>query len=202
MFDFEIDLRGFERKARDFGAAQDQVRFSLAYSLTGATSSTLKRLIAETWPKHVEVRNRGFLRQALRVERATKANLASAITTAGTRAGARGNLALHAGGGIRRAKKRLAIPPTGSVRRTSGGVAAAQKPRTVIDRTPKRALRVTSRGIFVGEGGRLRLKYTFRPVARIKPDVPFRQDFARYMSDELRRELPKAVAKAMKTRRR
>ena len=52
------------------------------------------------------------------------------------------------------AKRRLAIPPVGIVRRTSRGVSASQTPRAIIDRTPKRALRLNATGIFAGRDGR------------------------------------------------
>jgi hypothetical protein len=51
---------------------------------------------------------------------------------------------MHADGGTKQARKRLAIPAK-DIKRTSRGVSKSQTPRAIIDRTPKRALRVTTR---------------------------------------------------------
>jgi hypothetical protein len=53
----------------------------------------------------------------------------------------------------------------------------------------------------VGEGGKLRLRYTFKPSARQPKDVPFRETFARFMAAEARTQFGPAMLKAMRTRR-
>jgi hypothetical protein len=142
-------------------------------------------------------RNAGFIRASLQTEWATKYNLTVSIYDKLDH----GNLALHATGGTRTARGgRLAIPQ-GMIRRTSRGVSKSQTPGAIIARTPKRALRVTSTGIFVGEHGRLRLAYKLQPSVNIKPDVPFKRDFTRFMREEIAKAFPVRLAEAMRTAR-
>ena len=49
MIDFALDLSAFERKARQLGAAQDQIPFAMANALTAAAFKTREALIGETW---------------------------------------------------------------------------------------------------------------------------------------------------------
>lgn len=198
MADFQINFDDFLRRADEIGAARDQVPFALANAMTSAAFRTKTLLATDTWPKAVESRNKNFLRAALHVEPARKHDLTvSIVDTLG-----RANLAQHADGGTERPRSStFAIPPAGSVKRTARGVAASQRPRAIIANTPKRALRITPRGIFIGIGGRLHLKFSFKPSAQIKRDVPFREDFARYMAEELKRTFVVAMERAMRTRR-
>jgi hypothetical protein len=48
MFDLQIDLSAFERKARQLGAAIDQVPVALANTLNEAAFATRGSLISET----------------------------------------------------------------------------------------------------------------------------------------------------------
>jgi hypothetical protein len=194
-----FDVSEFERRARELDAAADQIPFALANALTRAAFRTKARLAEETWPQHVQVRNKGFMKQALQIVPATKRNLTIEIFD---RLG-RANLKAHADSGTIRPQRarNLAIPPEGTVTRTARGIPDRQKPKAIIASTPKRALRITPKGIFVGQGGRLRLKYAFAPLARVKKDVPFREDFERFMRQELREAFPITMRKAMATRR-
>ncbi|GJD59713.1 hypothetical protein [Methylobacterium dankookense] len=198
-----FDFDEWDRAVRRLGASIEQVPFTLSVALNDATRKAADRLAADTWARHVEVRNRNFARYALRInQRANKRNLMTEIIENPALAG-RGNFGMQATGGTKRARKgKLAIPLKGSVQRTARGVRANQRPAAVIARTPKRALRVTDRGILVGEKGRLRLKFSLEPQARQPAHVPMGRDFQSYMRDELRAALPAAIAKAMGTRRR
>jgi hypothetical protein len=193
----EFDLSDFERKAYELNGAIDQVPFALANAMSRAAFQTREFMVKDMWPRYVEQRNRNFLRASLHIEKATKRNLRVEIFDELNR----GHLKLHAYGGLKKARKRLAIPPKGSVRRTSRGVIKSQTPRAIIDRTPKRALRITSNGIFVGQGGRLHLRYAFKTSATVRPDVPFIPEFRRMMKEEAHRNFPKAMVNAMRTRR-
>jgi hypothetical protein len=76
------------------------------------------------------------------------------------------------------------------------------RPKELVESTPKRALRIIpGKGIFVGKGGRLNLRYSFKPSATIRPDVPFEQDFRRYMIDKIEEQFPIRLGEAMRTRR-
>jgi hypothetical protein len=193
----EFDLRDYEREAKHLGAFIDQVPFAMANAMTTAAFKTRTLLIDDTWPVHVTARNKTFMRAALRVIPAKKHNLEVSIIDVLHR----GALELHARGGTKTPlRSRLAIPPKG-VRRGAHGIPVGLRPRAIVDNTPKRALRITSKGIFVGSGGRLHLKYSFSASAHIKPDVPFYEDFERYMTQEMMTAFPVSLEKAMATRR-
>lgn len=190
----EIDLSEFERRAREIGGAVDQVPFALSVALNDAAFKTRTRIIAETWPSAIQVRNKSFMRAALRVDPSTKAKLNISIFDTLNRA----HLKKHAVGGVKQARGRLAIP-TAAVSRGASGVRASQKPGAL-----KRAV-VKGNLIFQAEGrgktSKLRLMYKLTRQAKIKQDVPFYPDFDRFMLDEARAAFPKAMAKAMRTRR-
>ncbi len=192
-----FDLSDFERLTAKFGGAGDQMPFALANAMSRSTLVLRDVMTDDVWPKHVKTRNKRFLSAALRVEKATKRKLSVALYDSL----GRGHLALHARGGIKRSKKRLAIPPTGAVRRTAKGVSKNQKPRAIIDTTPKRALRVLPHGIFVGRGGRLHLVYAFRERAEQGADVPFDQAWNTIFRAQAHKEFPRALALAMATKR-
>jgi hypothetical protein len=197
MFEMQFNMVDLERQARKLDGAIDQVPYALSLALNKAGTNTRQVLVQDTWPRHVTQRNAGFIGRALRTEFATKQNLRVEIYDDLNR----GHLKLHAEGGTKIAKRQLAIPPQGSVTRTSSGVRKSQKPAAIIASTPNRALRITARGIFFGEGGRLHLKYGLTMSAAQPADVPFEQAFESTMRDEVRTSFPAAMAKAMSTRR-
>jgi hypothetical protein len=199
MFDLRIDLSSFERRAAEMTSQIDQLPFALSKSMNEAAQKTREKLVNETWPSHVQVRNKRFIGAALRIDYSTKRKLLVAISNKGIPD--RGHLNLHAKGGVKQARGRLAIPPPGAVTRTAKGVRADQKPRAIVKNTPKRALRVTPKGIFVGKGGRLNLKYSFKSSASQPKDVPFIDDFIASMQQELRLAFPAAMRKALRSRR-
>lgn len=196
MIDVKCDFREFERMARQIGGAVDQVPFALAGAINDALFKTRGKLINETWPQSVTVRNNSFMRGALRIEKATKGNLRGEINSSGV--GDRGHLALHAKGGVKQARGMLAVP-TSRVRRTGRGVIPSQKPRAL-----KRAVKkgnLIFQVVGRGKNERLELMYKLQPMARIKKDVPFVEDFRRSLLAEVRASFPAAMAKAMSTRR-
>lgn len=200
MFELKLDLFDFERKAHQIGGAIDQVPFALSRSLNQAADNARTLLVQDTWPRSVTVRNRGFLRWALHIVYSTKTQLSVEIND--ERAQGRGHLALHAKGGTKRARNRLAIPPQGTVTRTSSGVRRSQRPAAIIAKTPKRALRITPRGIFVGVRGQgLTLKYLFRRSVEQPADVPFEDAFRDAIRRDAAASFPAEMKKAMLTRR-
>jgi hypothetical protein len=195
--DFEIDCKAFERRAKELHGTIDQVPFALAKAMNAAAKNTRQVLVQDTWPQHVLQRNSSFIGRALRTDFATKRNLRVEIYDSLGRA----HLKLHDAGGTKEAKGRLAIPPLGAVSRGSSGVRRSQRPRAIIANTPKRALRITPKGIFVGKGGHLRLMYAFKPSASQPADVPFSATFRETMAIALRAAFPAFVKAAMATRR-
>jgi hypothetical protein len=199
---FKLNLREFERAAEDLGAASDQTPFALSVAMNRAVQDTRRYLIERTWPSSVQVRNKGFIRAALRMEFATKGNLHVAIFD---QIG-RGHLKEHAEGGTVRAKRGKLAIPTKNIRRTMHGVARNQKPRAL------QGAFKTKRGDAIVQpiGGRkrrgrtrkLRVMYLLRRAVRIKQDVPFHRDFKQQMREGMMKHLPAAIERAMNTRRR
>jgi len=199
--EIHIDMHEIEEAARNMGAAIDQIPYAMANTLNDAAFNTRRVLVEQTWPESVNVFNRNFLSSVLRVEKATKANLSVSIvesreTTTPLKA--------HAEGGEKVAKSRFAVPMPSyrEGKRTSQGLRRTARAREVIARTPKRALRITQRGIFVGESGKLRLIFTFRSRVRVPADVPFYRDFEDTMSADINAGLLPSLERAMATRHR
>jgi hypothetical protein len=192
----QFDLSGLERAARDVGASADQIPFAISRTLNQAVLKTRDRLADETWPSHVKVRNKAFIKAALRQpEFSRKTNLRVALVD---RIG-RATLNLHDKGGVKTAQTGRFAIPTSRVRRGSKGVVPSQRPGELKRKVVKGGLIFQAVG--KGKDQRLQLMFTLKPSSRVKADVPFRRDFDRFMREEMRRELPKAVAQAMRTRR-
>jgi len=200
VIELKFNLTDFEAKAKALGHAQDQVPYGLSLALNNAVKNAKRVLVEDTWPQHVTQRNPSFIGRALRMQFSTKRDLRIEIYDDLGRAG----LARHADGGTKTPRgSHLAIPPQGAItaQRGTHGVRKALRPAAIIASTPKRALRVTPGGIFVGKGGRLNLMYAFKSSAQQPKDVPFREDFEIAMRNDVRTSFPAAMAKAMSSRR-
>jgi hypothetical protein len=198
--ELRLDGSEFEARARALDGAEDQIPFALSLAFNQALQDTRTSLIQDTWPKAVTERNPSFIRWALGMQFSTKHDLRVEIND--ERATTRGHLALHAHGGTKKAAHaNLAIPPKGTLKRGAHGIRKDQRPAAVIARTAKRALRITARGIFVGIGGRLQLKFIFRNAVTQPADVPFVQDFRTMIAKGVRARFADAMARAMRTRR-
>ena len=191
-----FDVRDFVRVSDAVKAARDQLPFAISLALNKAAAATETRLARETWGTHTANRNEGFFKAAMSIDMATKARLSVALYDSLGRA----KIALHAHGGTAVATGRFAVP-TKAVRKTSPGVAASQRPGAI---DPKR--KVVKDGLIFRASGRgahqkLTLLYKLTPIVRIKADVPLERDFDRFFREEMRREFPLAVRRAMRTRR-
>jgi hypothetical protein len=207
-----LDLSDFERRARAIGGAIDQVPFALAGALNDALFKARDHLINQTWPHSVTVRNPGFIRAALNVEKANKANLRGAVFD---RLG-RGSLKLHAQGGTKQARGRLAIPSTlVKGQRTAKGVPRRLRPASApntflkgdavfqrIGWQPKGAGKAKRRATSSPtDKRRVQLLFTLKRAAQMRKDVPFIEDFNRVVINEVRRSFPIRMARAMASRR-
>jgi hypothetical protein len=194
----KFDYSDWERKAKELSAAADQVPFALSRALNQAAEDAQTVLIVNTWPQHVKQRNSTFMRAALRRVNSTKHNLTVEVYDQLHRA----SLAMHAHGGTKSPKGAHFAIPEGDIKRGASGVRKAYRPAALIANTPKRALRITPRGIFVGRGGRLQLKYALKSSTPQPADVPFIDDFRTAMINGMRTSFPYWIKQAMKTRRR
>jgi hypothetical protein len=201
MIGVKFDFSDFERKANELSAAADQIPYVLARSLNQAAEDARTVLIVQTWPKAVHVRNTTFMR-ALCAQRCgaftpPRATSPSRSTIRCNRA----QLQKHARGGTKTARGAHLAIPSSEIPIGSHGVRKSDRPAALIARTPKRALRITNRGVYVGKGGRLHLKYALRRSVPIPADVPFESDFRAAMIDGVRTAFPIWIRKAMQTRR-
>lgn len=195
-----FDFSDFERVARNMDAFADQIPFALSRAMNDAADDTRTKLIEETWPTHVQARNRSFMRAALTTkgQRATKRKLQVTIYD---KLG-RGNLSLHSKGGTRQASRgTIAVPSrVVKVRRSGKGVPAGLKPRalpnsfrkgdSIYQRMPK-TKKVKAH---------IRLMYTLKPSVRISPDVPFEADFRSTMQRRVFERFGPRIREAMKSR--
>lgn len=196
MFEVNIDLAPFEEKVRAMGAAMDQIPFALSRALNDAADDTYNSLIETTWTKAVKVRNPNFLRWALRTKFSSKYDLSVAIYD--NTQDQTGHLALHAGGGIKVGKGRLAIP-TNNVMRTARGDRKDQRPANLSRKVVKGNLIFQATGR--GKNQKLKLMYVLAKQARQPKDVPFWEDFSKGMSDGVDRHFKDRIMEAMRTRR-
>lgn len=194
MISLTFNLGAFEQRAKELGASIDQVPFALSGALNDAAKGARQILITHTWPGHVTVRNKNFIGAALRTEFANKRSLKVAIYDSLQR----GSLALHAKGGTKQARGRLAVP-TARVTRGSSGVVKSQRPQALKRSVLKGNLLFQAVGR--GKNSKLQLMFKLQPTARIKADVPFEADFRSAMADGVRTAFGPAMAKAMATRR-
>src|SRR4029077_14800085 len=198
-FEVKFDIEDIAKMTVAYEGASDQIRFVMMRLLNDAVFKARQVLINNTWPQSVKVRSGSFLNAALHVNRATKQNLkAELVDSIG-----RGNLYLHARGGISRAQKakRLAIPVAQQIQRGAHGVPQRLTPAAIIANTPARALRVTPHGIYVAKQGKLQLMYVFKESFTTKLDVPFYKDFDYVVPESIRTGFADAMRSAMKTRR-
>jgi hypothetical protein len=192
-----FDVRDFLDAAERVHGLAEELPYVIANLLNDGAFKTRQVLVQDTWPSHVQVRNRQFISAALHVDKATKNNLEVAIYD---RLG-HAHLKAHAEGGTKQVSGRnIAIPDQSNVRVGAHGVYQSQRPQALIARTPKRALRITKAGIFIGRGGRLVRMFALRPSVKIDADVPFYKDFAYVMSNAIRTGFADAMAFAMRKR--
>ena len=188
-----FDFSSFKRMADRIGVAAQQVPYALATSLNQSAFQAREDIVG-MWPSAVNVRNKAFLGWALRVVPATKTNLRVEIND--HRADGRGNLKLHADGGIRTTRGRLAIPSL-NVRRGSHGVVKGQRPVNLKDKFQRGDILYARIG--KGKRRKLKLMFTLKGSAPIKKDVPFRETFEASMRREMAQRAPAAMLKAMRT---
>jgi hypothetical protein len=199
MFVVEFNLSDFEQYAAELGAYADQVPFALANVMNSAAFKAREVWVQSTWPKSVKVVNPAFMNASLRVERASKFSLQVALYDSLKH----DYLQRLAKGGVKRphSARTLAIPNPNQIRKGSRGVPKSQSPSAIIAKTPKHALRITPRGLYVGEGGSLKLMYRWKDQVATPKRVPFYEDFDYVMRQELRTGFNAALARAVRTRK-
>lgn len=191
-----LDLKEFERKANQMGIfARDQLPYAISRSLNDAMLQDVRpHIVNVTWPRAFAVRNKGLPRAAMRVEMSSKGKLSAGVYDALGKA----DLAKHASGGGKTHSGTLAIPNRARVKLHARGKTpwARELDRLV----PRRALRVIKgKGIFVGEGGRLNLVFSFAESASLDQRFDFYKDFAVKAPEAVRRRFPANIQRAIAT---
>lgn len=190
-----------ERAADNLGGALDQIPYVMSSILNTAAFATRGSLVKETWPQHVTQRNKGFPSAVLHVDKASKDNLTVAIREYRESSAP---LTPHAEGGVKTARAAsfaIPLPWYSEGKMTAHGLRQSARVRTIINNTPKRALRITRKGVYIGEHGRLRLAFVFKRSVTIPKDVPFHEDFERNMRTGINELFEPKMAQAMRTRR-
>ena len=194
-----IDFPDIQRVMRNLKAAEDQMPYATALALNEATEKTRSYLIGHTWPSHIKQRNASFMSATLTTKdaRATKRQLETEIYE-NPRMQGRGHLMLHAKGGTRvpHSRAHLAVPSSNVPRLSGGGVAKRLKPKNM-----PQAFRIKDALYVRDRKGRLKLMYVLKGSTKIPKRVPFFEDYFASMRRELHKAIPKAVQRAMATRR-
>lgn len=195
MIAIEIDMREFEKKARQVGIfATDQLPFAIANTLNDTMfQDTRPQIIGPTWSSAFIVRNTGLPRASINVERASKAKLSAGVFDALHKA----DLPQHASGGEKTHFKRLAIPVRAEVRLHARGKTPWAK--ELERRYGNRAVRKTAKGLFVGRGGQLHLFFSFSNGAHLDKRFRFYEDFERKSRFGISKRFPAHIQRAVAT---
>ena len=185
-----------------------QVPFATAGALNDTIKDVRKRIVEVTAPRAFTIRNLRFISSQLRMEFVTKRKLAAAIFDAK----GRGQLELHARGGIKRPRGRHLAIPTEAVeakRTASGRIPKRLTPRTVLAKAARRrAFIVTFKGgqqaivRRIGKG-RLPLEvlHLLERRARIPRSFRFFEDAKQVTKARFKRHFERRLRQALKTAR-
>ena len=196
--EIKIDFTEFDAYAQRLAKGPQNALYAASRTLNDSVELGRQHIIEFLWPRSVNVRSSNFMNASLTTFKSTKHDLVAGVYD---RLG-HANLSLHDKGGTKfPARGRFAIPLKGTIKRGSHGVVPSQRPAALIAATPKRALRITQRGIFVGKGGSLHLKYSFKSSAYQPADVDFSGDFAKTVSVSFGQLFPSRLMNAIASSR-
>ena len=186
-----------------------QLPFAFAKTLNQTMKAVAKYTVARTYPRAFDVRNKGFFKAAMFTKDAVRWATTTKLRVSARDRFGRGNLQLHATGGVKTGKGgRLAIPSryVGSRRLKSGRVKDALLPRAVVN-TPKGFIdRDGPRDAIYqryGRGGKqVRLLYVLHRSARIPKRFRFYEDAERITRSVSPKLFRKNFSQAIRTARR
>lgn len=199
----DLDFREFEKKANQMGIfANDQLPFAIANTLNDTMfQDTRPQIIGPTWAASFVTRNKGLPRASINVLKASKAALTAGVFDALHKA----DLAKHAEGGEKTHAGRLAIPNRAVVKLTAQG--KLPWARDLEKKFPKHMARghlvpsvqKTAKGLFVGQGGKLVLFFSFSGSAHLNKRFKFYEDFKRVSLRGITTRFPAQVQRAVAT---
>jgi hypothetical protein len=197
-FEVTFDTKAVIQFTGELGGNVDQLPYVMSSVLNDAVFAARAVIVQNTWPKHVIERNKQFISASLRVQKATKENLSAHLYDTLRR----GHLLEHQEGAtLHQQQHRFAIPNPREITRGAWGVSPSQRAHAIVAATPRKALRITERAIYVAAGGRLHLKYSLRHAVVLKATVPFEEDFKEAVENTMRTTFVDRMAHAMATRR-
>ena len=188
-----------------------QLPFAFANTLNDTAFQVRKQIVGPTYDRAFEVRDKRFASQSFRVVKAKKRNLTAIVKQVPPKGatGVRGNLHMHAKGGIKSARAgNLAIPSDRvKNRRRSRGVPKSLEPRELLNQPRSFVAEMKSgkRGIFKRRGKKrlpIDLMYSFEKSVVITKRYLFFEDGSMIVRRNLSRNFNKQFARAMKTSRR
>jgi hypothetical protein len=208
-FNVKSDYKRLERRLN--AIERKQLPFAFANTLNDTAFQVRKQIVGPTYDRAFEVRDKRFASQSFRVVKANKRNLRAMVMQVPPRGatGVRGNLHLHAKGGIKSARAgNLAIPSDKiKHRRRSRGVPKNLEPRELLNqpRSFVAVMKSGKRGIFKRRGKKrlpIDLMYSFEKSVVITKQYLFFEDGTMIVRNNLSRNFNKQFARALKTARR
>lgn len=187
-----------------------QLPFAFSKTLNDTAFQVRKTVTGPTYNRAFDVKNRKFAGQSFRVFKSTKRKLEASVTQVKVRQLYRGNLKMHAEGGIKRPRAgNIAIPSDKmkAKRTRTGRIGQANRPRQLLEK-PRTFIAVMpsgKRGIWQRRGKKrlpIDLLYTLDKSVRITKNYMFFEDGGKVVRKKLQRNFSKAFDQAMKTRKR
>ncbi len=208
----DINLSGnFRQLERRLNSVQrKQLPFAFSKTLNDTAFQVRKTITGPTYNRAFDVKNSKFAGQSFRVFKSTKRKLEASVTQVKVRQLYRGNLKMHAEGGIRRPRAgHIAVPSDKmkAKRTRTGRMGQANRPRQLLEK-PRTFIAVMSsgkRGIWQRRGKKrlpIELLYNFEKSVRINKNYMFFEDGSMVVRKKLQRNFSKAFDHAMKTRKR
>lgn len=183
--------------------ARQELPFALALALTGAAFDIRKEAVERVGPDSFDMRDRRFLRAALRVEKATKANMTAKVYDALESS----DLELHARGKVKYPfnGRRLAVPTKHLLpKRGARGVPKAWRPAQAMRK--KRVFVNRWRGHEYIWRRRTKKRYPIEPLyllvprARMPRRFPFYERARDMFRSQIDGQLDRALRRAIKSR--
>ena len=187
-----------------------QLPFAFSKTLNDTAFQVRKTVTGPTYNRAFDVKNRKFAGQSFRVFKSTKRKLEASVTQVKVRQLYRGNLKMHAEGGVKRPRAgNIAIPSDKikAKRTRTGRIGQANRPRQLLEK-PRTFIAVMpsgKRGIWQRRGKKrlpIDLLYTLDKSVRITKEYMFFEDGSKVVRKKLQRNFSKAFDHAMKTRKR
>lgn len=189
------NVREFRRFLKRY--QRRELPFALSQALTATAFDVRRQVVEKTFPGAFELRNKGFARGIMRVDKARKRDPNAQVYDRRELP----YLVMQETGGIKRPRSGSHIAVPQQARRGARGVVKRDRPRVVLAspkgfKTPNAIFRRKGRG-----GKILELLHLLVSQARIRPRLPFGRDAERVALRRFDRHLQRSLIKALRTAR-